>query len=124
RPSEDLFRLIKSLTKSEKRFFKISSNLQSGDKNYIKLFDAIDAQEEYNEDALKKQFASETFIKHLPSEKNYLYKLILRSLRQYYSENTVGAQLADFIQSIEILYLKALYPECSKMVKKAKKIAY
>ena len=46
------------------------SSLQSGEKNYIKLFDSIEKQNEYNEDAIKHQFREETFIKHLPSEKN------------------------------------------------------
>ena len=80
KPSTELFKLIKSLTKSEKRFFKLSSSLQSGDKNYLKIFDHIEKQDEYDEDAIKEVFAKETFIKHLPSEKNHLYKLILKSL--------------------------------------------
>ncbi|MEX2595763.1 MAG: hypothetical protein WEC59_02450 [Salibacteraceae bacterium] len=99
------------------------SSLQTGEKNYIKLFDSIEKQTEYDEEAIKKQFKGETFIKHLPSEKNHLYKLILKSLRSYYSENSISAILAEHIQSIEILYNKALYSECSKLVKKAKKIA-
>ena len=123
KPSHELFRLIKSLSKSEKRFFKLMSSLQSGEKNYIKLFHSIEKQNEYNEDAIKHQFREETFIKHLPSEKNHLYKLILKSLRSFYSENSVSAILAEHIQSIEILYNKALYSECSKLVIKAKKTA-
>ena len=78
KPSHELFRLIRSLSKSEKRFFKLMSSLQSGEKNYIKLFDAIEKQAEYDEEAIKVQFKTETFIKHLPSEKNHLYKLILQ----------------------------------------------
>ena len=79
KPSTELFKLIKSLTKSEKRFFKLSSSLQAGDKNYLKIFDYIEKQNEYNEEDLKAAFVKETFIKHLPSEKNHLYKLILKS---------------------------------------------
>jgi len=121
--STELFRLIKSLSKSEKRFFKLMSALQSGEKNYIKLFDAIEKQSEYDEEAIKKLFSNNTFIRHLPSEKNHLYKLVLKSLRLFYSENSISAILAENIQSIEILYNKALYAECGKLVKKAKKLA-
>ncbi|MEZ4721221.1 MAG: hypothetical protein R2813_05015 [Flavobacteriales bacterium] len=99
------------------------SALQSGEKNYIKLFDTIEKQSEYDEEAIKDQFEGETFIKHLPSEKNHLYKLILKSLRLFYSENSISAILAEHIQSIEILYNKALYSECGKLVKKAKSLA-
>jgi hypothetical protein len=123
KPSIELYKLIKSLTKSEKRFFKLSSALQSGDKNYVKIFDFIDAQKEYDEEALKEEFKDETFIKHLSSEKNHLYKLILKSLRSYYSEESLSSILKQEIKNIEILYNKALYRECEKFIVRAKKIA-
>lgn len=124
KPSSDLFKLIKSLTKSEKRFFKLSSSLQSGDKNYLKLFDAIEKQSVYDESSIKEQFKDETFINHLPSEKNHLHRLILKSLRIYNGENSINSILQDSIKNIEILYEKALYAECSKILVKAKKTAY
>lgn len=123
KPSTELFKLIKSLTKSEKRFFKLSSSLQSGDKNYLKIFDFIEAQSKYDEDDLKEVFKNETFIKHLPSEKNHLYKLILKSLRSYYSEQSVSSILKQEIKNVEILYNKALYKECEKFVSRAKQTA-
>lgn len=123
KPSTELFKLIKSLTKSEKRFFKLSSSLQSGEKNYLKIFDYIEKQSEYDEQELKKVFENETFIKHLPSEKNHLYKLILKSLRSYYSEQSVNSTLKQEIKNVEILYNKALYRECEKFVGRAKQTA-
>jgi tetratricopeptide (TPR) repeat protein len=123
KPSTELFELISSLSKSEKRFFKLTSSLQSGEKNYLKIFDAIDKQSEYDEEAIKKQFKKETFIKHFPSEKNHLYKLILKSLRAYHSDNTVSSILKQEIKNIEILYKKALFKECNKFLNRAKKMA-
>jgi hypothetical protein len=123
KPSTELFKLIQSLTKSEKRFFKLSSSLQSGDKNYLKLFDYIERQERYDEEELKDYFKAERFIQHLPSEKNHLYKLILKSLRSFYSEQSVSSILKQELKNIEILHRKALYKECEKFVKKAKKLA-
>ncbi len=123
KPSTELYSLIKSLTKSEKRFFKLNSSIQSGEKNYLKIFDFIEKQKKYDEDELKNHFAKETFIKHLPSEKNHLYKLILKSLRSYYSDQSVSSQLKQEIKNIEILYKKALYKECNKFVKRAKGVA-
>jgi len=124
KPSTELFQLVKSLSKSEKRYFKLSSSLQSGEKNYMKLFDAVESQAEYNEAELKKNFANETFIKHLPSEKNHLYSLILKSLRGFYSDKSAAAILQEQIRNIELLFNKALYKECSKIIRKAKKTAY
>jgi tetratricopeptide (TPR) repeat protein len=123
KPSTELHDLIKSLTKSEKRFFKLHSALQAGDKNYLRIFDAIDKQKVYDEDALKRQFAKEVFVKHLPSEKNHLYKLILKALRAYHAESSISGILKQEIKNIEILYQKALYVECNKLLHRAKRIA-
>lgn len=123
KPSTELFSLIKSLTKSEKRFFKLNSSLQTGDKNYLKIFDFIEKQKKYDEEELKNHFKKEVFIKHLPSEKNHLYKLLLKSLRAYYADRTVSSQLKQEIKNVEILYKKALYKECNKFVTRAKDIA-
>lgn len=123
KPSTELFSLIKSLSKSEKRFFKLSSSLQSGEKNYLKIFDYIEKQKEYNEEKLKDFFKNDTFIKHLPSEKNHLYKLILKSLRSYYAEQDINSIIKQEIKNIEILHKKALYKECRKFIHRTKKLA-
>lgn len=123
KPSTELFELIKSLTKSEKRFFKLSSSLQEGEKNYLKIFDAIDRQDEYNEEELKTIFKDETFIRHFPSEKNHLYKLILKSLRAYHADHSISSILHQEIKNIEILFKKGLYKECHKFLQRAKKMA-
>src|SRR5687768_2586199 len=114
KPSAELFELIKSMTKSEKRFFKMVSSLQAGDKNYLKIFDAVDEQTEYDEDAIKAMFGDEKFIKHFPSEKNHLYKLLLKSLRQFHADDSISGILRQEIKNIEILFKKALYRECGK----------
>ena len=123
KPSNELFDLIKSLSKSEKRFFKLSSSLQSGEKNYLKIFDFIDKQGDYNEEELKEEFKKERFINHLPSEKNHLYKLILKSLRGFHSDNSINSILKEEIKNVEILYKKSLYKECRKFLMRAKKTA-
>lgn len=123
KPSTELFDLIKSLTKSEKRFFKLSSSLQTGEKNYLKIFDVVDKQDNYDEVAVKYQFRNETFINHFPSEKNHLYKLILKSLRAYHSDNSVSSILKQEIKNIEVLFNKALFRECNKFLMRAKKMA-
>ncbi|MFN3343212.1 MAG: hypothetical protein ACK40M_10975 [Flavobacteriales bacterium] len=123
KPSTELFELIKSLTKSEKRFFKLSSSLQEGEKNYLKIFDSIDKQQEYDEESIKNQFNGETFIRHFPSEKNHLYKLILKSLRSYHADNSISSILRQEIKNIEILFKKGLYKECHKFLQRSKKLA-
>ena len=57
--SKNLFELIKSLSSSEKGYFRKRSFLQvKGDEtNYLKLFIAIDKQTVYNEKELLEKFS-------------------------------------------------------------------
>lgn len=119
----NLFYLIKALSKSEKRYFKLFCISQKGDNNYWRLFEAIDAQEEFDEEELKKKFDGEAFVKQLHVTKNYLYKLILSSLRQYHSKISKDAELKDLLRNIEILFIKELYDQCHYEIQKAEKMA-
>lgn len=124
--SDNLFSLIKSLTKSEKRYFKIIASKKSEDgksNNYLQLFNAIDKQEEYDEDKIIRQFSKATFIKHLPSEKNYLYFTILKALVLYHEGNLQFIELDEIRHCATILYNKGLYDQCNKMLTKARKLA-
>lgn len=126
KPSEELHQLIKSLNMSEKRYFKIHStrHIIGETNNYTRLFDAIEAQEEYNEEGIKQKFEGETFVKHLPSEKHYLYNHILESLNAFYKEKTFLTRSSNALISIEVLYNKGLFAQCLKLINKVKAEAY
>ena len=128
--TDNLFLLIKSLNKNEKRYFKLFASLQSPAKNYILLFNAIEKQTrlrkgqgEYDENKIKKTFAKQRFIRRLSSEKVYLYNLIMKSLRNYHNELSISSQLKYLLKDIEILYEKSLFKQCEKIIAKAKRIA-
>ncbi len=124
--TDDLFKLIKSLEQAEKRYFKVftTMHIKGGDtNNYAKLFDAIDSQDTYNEEEIKKQFKGEKFLHQLHVAKNYLYNNILKSLRLYHSEKSKLNELMDILRDVQILYDKSLYKQCRKLLDKAKKIA-
>jgi len=122
-PTDDLFQLIKSLTRTEKRYFKVfaSQHVINEQNNYVKLFDAIEKQEEYDEREIKEIFKKETFIHHLPPQKVYLYNLILRSMELYHYD--IESDLRSTVNQIKILYNKGLFKHCEKRIVKAKKIA-
>lgn len=119
----NLFFLIKSLSKAEKRNFNTYCVNKEISKNYLLLFDAYDRMEALDEAAIKKQFSGKAFVKQLHVTKNYLYKLLLKSLRNYHSELSKAAQLKDLLRNIEILYYKELYDQCHFEIQKAEKIA-
>src|SRR4051812_29000847 len=98
--SNEVFLLIKSLSRNEKGYFKkYSSKHTLAEGNfYVELFDELDAQEEYDEEEIKKHLGKKR-TKNFPSEKNYLYKLILRSLNEFYHNNSVERELRDLLNS-------------------------
>jgi hypothetical protein len=122
-PSEDLFLLIKCLSKPQKRYVHLFASIYSGDKVYLKLFDVIDRQKKYNEAAIKKKFRTERFIKQLTRTKYYLYQMILKSLRNYRTQENVEKELREYIDDIEFLFSKQLYKQCQKIAEKAKVLA-
>ena len=78
-PSDELFLLIKALTPSEKRYFKVEVVAREKGANtaYFKLFDAIDRQEEYDEEELLRKHADEKFARHFAMAKKYLFENLL-----------------------------------------------
>lgn len=123
-PSNNLFELIKSLSKSEKGYFKkyAQIHVRGDENNYIKLFDEIEKQNEYNEEKLLKKFKNEKFTNNFSVAKAYLYTIILKSLVAFH--NDVSVEIRNYLNQIEILYRKSLLKHCEKIIRKAKEIAY
>ncbi len=120
----DLFQLIHSLSKSEKRFFKIYSTRFDGlkDKKFLDLFDCIEKQKVYDEMAIitkNKQFDKKQF----PNLKAHLYNQILKALSIVNSGATIDLKLHFQIGQAQLLYNRCLYHQSLKILEKAKKIA-
>lgn len=123
--SDNLHRLIKSMSKAEKRYFKVfsSRHIIGDNNNYQLLFNAIDSMNEYDEEKLIKKFKGKTFISRLSISKNRLYNALLKSLDSFHSNSSIDAQLQRQLHAIEILYNKSLYDQCMKLLQSASKIA-
>lgn len=123
--TDHIFRLIKSLTKAEKRYFKIFAgrNAIDGRNEYSQWFDAIDKQEHYDEAELVKKFRKSTFGTATSIAKNRLYEAIMRSLNSFHGESSIDVELQRLMHSTEILFKKSLYPESEKMLARARKLA-
>ncbi|GAA0893897.1 hypothetical protein GCM10009122_35770 [Fulvivirga kasyanovii] len=123
--SDALFNLIKSLKKSEKRYFRLFVSAEEGhsDKKYIRLFDLIDSQNVFDEEALLKKDSSIN-PKQLSNLKAHLYKKILQSIRQYNQSTVLDIQIREMIDHAQILFNRSLYDQCATVLKKAKKHAH
>ncbi|HVZ41599.1 MAG TPA: hypothetical protein VHI13_20130 [Candidatus Kapabacteria bacterium] len=121
----DLFRLIKSMSKAEKRYFKLyaSKHIESERNNSVRLFDAIDAQAAYDQESIRRRFAGERFSRQLAVQKNYLYRVILKSLRAFHAEASPAIRIGEMMHTVEILANRGLYDQCVEILSAARHLA-
>ena len=101
-----LQKLIKSLTKNEKKIFTESLNTKSDQKLYLQLFNLINKESNPTQAQLKKLFDNKA--NQLAVIKKYLSKLILRSLKSTHQDNTIEQKITNSFLEIDILSTKDL----------------
>jgi hypothetical protein len=120
---DNLFILIKSLSKSEKRQFKLYVGRLgvNEESKFLTLFNVLDKLSNYDEAyILKKNFISKG---QLSNVKAHLYKQLLISLRLNPSHQNVRIQIREQLDFATILYRKGLYTQSLKILSKAKALA-
>lgn len=123
----ELFDLVNSLTKSEKRYIRMYAEQSASDKNYMELFDKLEGckyENGFDERSFKEKNKNEKFLKHYAFNKHYLYNFIIKCLVSYNAENSVDAKLHQMIMQCKILFEKTLYSQYFRSIKKAKEYAY
>ncbi|MCH2021253.1 MAG: hypothetical protein MK207_02135 [Saprospiraceae bacterium] len=125
KPSDSIFRLIKSMTRTEKRYFKrfASMHTNSGENKYILIFDAINKMKEYDENALIKKFKGASFVTNFSEIKKYLNTQILKSLRNYHGQSDPFIQLQEMLLEIKLLARKGIFDASLAAIKRARKLA-
>lgn len=118
----ELHNLIRSLNKPEKRFFKLLSATEKDSvEEAVALFDFI---EKINDkDDLYYRTEKETRIDTSAENLSHLYHLILNSQRNFYSETITSFCINDELSNLKILFEKAQYKQCRKMIKSVKEKA-
>lgn len=121
----ELFDLVKSLSKSDKRFFRVFSEATGGkgEKSYLELFDRLEEMEDFDEHRLKEAVADKAFAKHLSTTKNRLFEQILRSQRVLRAGRSIDSRLRNLLEDIEVLYQRGLYKACEKRLRKGLALA-
>ncbi|RED92835.1 hypothetical protein [Marinoscillum furvescens] len=119
--SDHLFTLIKSLRKSEKRYFKVKNKAQPNeDTKYLLLFDALDKMEDFNEELVikKNDWINPRQFSNL---KAHLYKKVLQSLKEYTASSNDEVHIREQIDYIQILFDRSLYQQSMQLLQKVKK---
>ena len=120
---DNLFVLVKSLSKSEKRQFKLYVGRLgvNDDSKFLTLFNILDKLSFYDESViLKKGIVKKQQLSNL---KAHLYKQILISLRLNPSHQNIRIQIREQLDFATILYHKGLYKQSLKVLDKAKSLA-
>ena len=120
RENDILFLLIKSLTKSEKRQFKLHVGriASNSDAKFVALFDSIDKLTYYEEEKIIEKTSISK--KQLANAKQNLYHQVLTALRSSPKHQTLKIQLREQIDFATILYNKGLYEQSLKILGRSK----
>lgn len=125
RPSEELFTLIQSLTAAEKKNYLtyIKSLNNSKEPKYLKLFNYLGTQREYNLERIQTHFKGEKFLKQLNVTKKYLYDSIIRSLVYHNGNDNISNRIERMLKEYDILFSKGLIELAGEVLSRAKSIA-
>src|SRR5690606_17391658 len=108
--TDQLFQLVKSLSKAEKRNFTLYvKRLNSNEEvKFLKLFEVIDKLSDFDESQILKHMRG-VGKSQFANLKRYLYSQILISLRLLYNDREQDIQIREQIDYARILYAKGLY---------------
>ena len=120
--SDKLFRLVKSMTKAEKRYFYRLAHQNGGaTPNYWKLFAVIDRMTGWDNSQLMEMLHGEAFRRHLPVVKHQLYERILDALHLFYRESEVEEQIKRSTHQAYLLLKRGLLEEAGRRVEQSRK---
>jgi hypothetical protein len=113
-----LSRLINTLTKAEKRYFRLFTALQQGNKDYVNLFDLMERQTFKNTAAIKESFLLQYAGSNYEVCSKYLYKILLDCLLHLRLQRDETATITTGILKSDILFERSLHEEALKQLQK------
>ncbi|HBS88637.1 MAG: hypothetical protein A2W91_18525 [Bacteroidetes bacterium GWF2_38_335] len=120
--TDHLFQLVKSLSKSEKRNFRLyvtRAGNSSENTKFLKLFDLISKMDDYNEDIILSN-SNDFKPSQLSNLKAHLYRQLLISLRLVNISSDVDLRIREQLDHAKVLYNKGLYTQSLKILEKLK----
>jgi hypothetical protein len=118
--STEIHALVHAMSKAERRRFALECGAEA---NYVQLFNAIAAQTEYDEAAIKAQFADAAFVRNFSVAKAYLMQRILHVLRTPQEPISIEMAQRRALDDIEVLHAKGLYHQADHILGTALRLA-
>ncbi|PKP44517.1 MAG: hypothetical protein CVT95_10960 [Bacteroidetes bacterium HGW-Bacteroidetes-12] len=115
--SEALVLLVNSMTKSEKKAFRVTSKKVISIPDYIMLFDIIDNNRNESVAIIKSMFVTKRRGASFDATSKYLYKLLLDKLLLLREDQDSYYWLFNKIMKARILFEKSLFEECFDLLK-------
>ena len=125
-PSNKLYKLVKSLSAAERRYFKVIANKKGDASNkYLLLFDAILHQNEFDDEVLMEKIykGAEVKSRKFSELKGYLFDVILKTLQSYDEKSSVYNKISNLMHNVDVLFKRGHMKLCKEELKKAKKLA-
>ncbi|HEV7779769.1 MAG TPA: hypothetical protein VGO58_00805 [Chitinophagaceae bacterium] len=119
---QETHELVASLTRTEKRYFKLYTGFQQGDKSYLGLFDIIDKHSDFDEKKISQKFSAKNKVTNFPAVIKYLFDQLVASLRSYGSYKDLDSDHNDLIETYKVLQYKGLHGQSGRLLKKIKSI--
>lgn len=122
---DSLYTLVKSLTKNEKRFFRLHTKLFSKNKksNYWALFEILDKMPEYDHALILKKVETFTEVKNFNQLKHYLKEQILEALTLFHKSNNETIENLEKLSIVTSLNKRSFIEEAEKILQANKKSA-
>ncbi|MDR0395223.1 MAG: hypothetical protein LBH77_08715 [Tannerella sp.] len=117
---EQLLQLVRTMTKAEKRYFRLYCGLQKGKKEYLYLYDKLDSCDSVEE--VSRLFGRRYGRKNLDASIRYLYGRIMDCL-VFLNDNNVRNEIFRLIMQASVLYERRFIREAFRALSKAKQLA-
>jgi hypothetical protein len=111
-------RLVRSLSSSEKRYFKLQIKKQSGNKDYLNLFNIIDSTKTSDISVLNEKFKKLHPNTSIDNSTRYLIKVLTDCLIRLKIEKDIFFQSLQGLMRIRILQERSLPEESYRQLKK------
>ncbi|MBQ4161618.1 MAG: hypothetical protein IJD84_01810 [Parabacteroides sp.] len=118
---DQIILLIQSLSKAEKRYIRLYTNLQSGDKNYMLIYNY--ASEGLSAEQIYAKFSEEVNEKSFEMAAKHLYLVLLDCLVQLRDKQDIQTSIFNYITKSNILFERELYDNAFSELEKARKLA-
>ncbi len=114
---DNLYKLINTLSLSEKRYIRLQLSTFKADKNQNKLLDIIFNKHIENDTDLRAHLKNaKNILGNLQNEKSYLYKAILNCLINFHLKSSDILLLANLLSTIEVLFNKGLLFQTNRII--------